>query len=396
MVCFKPMTVWKQTKADLDIPPRDYYALKKVSFHEIPGREKIEIPCGHCLGCRLDHASMWATRITLEAKNWKKCCFVTLSYNTKNLPLKEIHKDYQGFETHKIVKCGKETKEITPEEYERRTLNKKDLADFMKRLRFHEKGIEEWENPRTGKIEKPIRFFACGEYGPNGGRPHYHMAIFNWVPDDLKIYKKYTDKNEKIITLFQSEKLQRIWGNGFVVIEELNFNTASYIARYVQKKAGISSQKREYTGEIKAEERIDERNGQPYTYYIQKVKPQKSFREPEFINMSRAVGIGKLYWIENKEKIKRNKGVLLKVENKVKLKPIPRYFQKLWEQENWEEYIQFKYENTKNGQRTKAEIISRISLPDGTTDELKYEFYLSQQFKILKDKAKYLKRGNFI
>lgn len=49
MVCFKPVNVWKQTKADLDIPPRDYYALKKVSFHEIQGREKIEIPCGRCL-----------------------------------------------------------------------------------------------------------------------------------------------------------------------------------------------------------------------------------------------------------------------------------------------------------------------------------------------------------
>lgn len=112
--------------------------------------------------------------------------------------------------------------------------------------------------------------------------------------------------------------------------------------------------------------------------------------------MSRAVGIGKLYWIQNKDKIKRNKGILLKVEDKVKLKPIPRYFQKLWEQENWKEYVHFKYDNTKNGKRKKAEIISRISLPDGTTDDLKYEFYLSKQFKILKDKAKYLKRGNFI
>lgn len=364
MTCFHPITAWKQTHARLDIPAKDYYALKKLSFRETLGREKIEIPCGHCLGCRLDHANMWATRITMEAKTWKKCCFVTLTYNNPNLPIKNG----------------------------RPTLRKKDLQDFLKRLRYYEKGKSEWVNPKTGEYEKPIRYFACGEYGPKGGRPHYHLAIFNWEPDDLKLYKlnKHGDPS------FKSKKLQKIWGKGFVVVEELNFNTAAYIARYVQKKAGIEPVKREYTGEYEKQLKIDERNGLPFWHFIRKTAPQKHIIEPEFIVMSRAVGIGRKYWEENKEKIKRNKGILLKIKDKVKLKPIPRYFKKLWEDENFEEYYRFKYEKQKETEKIKIEIINKIKYGNETDEDIIMEIYLDKQEKILKSKAKFLKRNEFI
>ncbi len=97
--------------------------------------------------------------------------------------------------------------------------------------------------------------------------------------------------------------MQKIWGKGFVVVEELNFNTAAYIARYVQKKAELEPQKREYTGEYKRQLKIDERNELPFWHFIRKTAPQKHIIEPEFIVMSRAVGIGRKYWEENKEKI---------------------------------------------------------------------------------------------
>lgn len=212
MTCHHPIKVWQQTIANLDIPPKDYYNLKKVRFTETPNRKMIEIPCGRCKGCRLDHANMWATRIYMEATEWKKCCFVTLTYNQTNVPTTE-----EGY----------------------MTLKKKHLQDFMKRLRWHEKGNESWEkiNPKTGEIEEeyPIRFFASGEYGPKGGRPHYHLAIFNWEPNDLKEYKP----NKHGDMIYKSKTLQKIWGKGFVTIEELNYKTACYIARYVTKKAGI-------------------------------------------------------------------------------------------------------------------------------------------------------------
>ena len=117
----------------------------------------------------------------------------------------------------------------------------------MKRLRWHEKGNESWEkiNPKTGEIEEeyPIRFSACGEYGPKGGRPHYHLAILNWEPKDLKEYKP----NKHGDMIYKSKTLQKIWGKGFVTIEELNYRTACYIARYVTKKAGIEPEERYMT-----------------------------------------------------------------------------------------------------------------------------------------------------
>lgn len=364
MTCFHPITAYKQTHARLDIPPKDYYALKKLSFKPVPGREKIEVPCGHCLGCRLDHASMWATRLTMEAKTWQKCCFVTLTYNNPNLPIKN----------------------------NKMTLKKKDLQDFLKRLRYYHKGKQEWVNPKTGEFEKPIRYFACGEYGPKGGRPHYHLAIFNWEPSDLKIYKQ----NKHGDNSFTSTELQKIWGKGFVVVEELNFNTASYIARYVQKKAGIEPKKREYTGEYEKIIKIDERNGLPFEHYINKTKIEKSEIEKEFIVMSRAVGIGRKYWEENKEKIKRNKGIMLKIKDKVKIKPIPRYFKKLWEDEDYEEFYRFKYEKQKDTQRLKIEIINKVKYGQEKDTEIIWTMYLETQEKILKSKAKHLKRNEFI
>lgn len=372
MTCFHPITAYKSRAADLTLAPQQYYKTKKILFRPIENREKIEIPCGHCLGCRLDHASMWATRITMEAKQWKKCCFVTLTYNN------ETKED--GSPKNLPIKNGK------------MTLKKKDLQDFLKRLRYYHEGEEQWENPKNGKIEKPIRYFACGEYGDKNGRPHYHIALFNFEPKDLKLYRTNRHNNP----IFKSKELKKIWGKGFIVVEELNFETASYIARYVQKKAGLKPQKRKYTGEFEQEWRTDERNGEPYLHTINKFKKQKKEIEEEFIVMSRAVGIGRTYWEENKEKIKRNKGVLLKVKDRVQLKPIPRYFKKLWEQENWEEFYRYKYEKQKETIKKKIEIISRISLPDGTAEEIKWDFYLKKQEEILKTKAERLKRDEFV
>lgn len=356
--------MYKPRYAQLDIPPRDYYELKKLSKYNSDFREEIEVPCGHCLGCRLDHADMWATRITMEAKTWKKCCFVTLTYNNPNLPMK----------------------------YGKPTLCKKDLQDFLKRLRYYHQGIEKWINPKTGEYENPIRYYACGEYGPKGGRPHYHLAIFNWKPEDLKLYKlnKHGDPN------FKSKSLQKIWNKGFCVIEELNQQTASYIARYVQKKAGIKAQKREYTGKITKEWKIDERNGKPFEHYHKEQKIKKGLREEEFQTMSRAVGIGRKYWEENKEKIKRNNGIIIKIKDKVKIKPIPKYFKKLWEDENYQEYYRWKYERTKEGIKRRLEIINQIKLQNNPQKEDILTFYLETQEKILEQKAQALKRNEFI
>lgn len=368
MTCFHPIKMYKPRWADLDIPPRQYYALKKLSKHKSDFREEVQVACGHCLGCRLDHADMWATRLTMEAKCWTNNCFVTLTYNNPHLPMKN----------------GKTR------------LVKEDLQKFLKRLRYYHTGNEEWINPKTGEYENPIRYYACGENGMSGtraiigGNPHFHIALFNFRPKDLKI----RGVNAHGDIQYESPSLQKIWGKGYVVVEDLTPGSAGYITRYVQKKAGITPKKKIFTGRYRTEEAIDERNGNIYTKIIRETRIDKE-ENPEFQVMSRAVGIGYMYWEKNKEKIKRNSGIMINIKGKVKIKSIPRYFKKLWEDENWEEYHQWKYNQKKKGIENHKRIIEQINLPDYSEEEI-YQFYLQQQEKILQQKAQSLKRNEFV
>jgi hypothetical protein len=168
-------------------------------------------------------------------------CFITLTYNNENLP-----KD--------------------------RNIEKKELQKFFKRLRNH-----------TGK--EGIRYYACGEYGDQKGRPHYHACIFNYdFPDkellrggQLKRSQNHFSKNNQINTLYTSPTLSRIWTKGFHTIGEVSFESAGYVARYVTKKI---------TGPM-AE-----------NYYKRDYLEEGSKkRTPEFALMSRMPGIG-LPWIQ--------------------------------------------------------------------------------------------------
>lgn len=92
----------------------------------------LEVPCGKCLACRIGHSREWQLRLIQELYFWKDAVFTTLTYRDECLP-----KYY--------------------------SLDKSDLQKFFKRLR-HE--------------VSPIRYYACGEYGEQYDRPHYHAIIF--------------------------------------------------------------------------------------------------------------------------------------------------------------------------------------------------------------------------
>lgn len=84
------------------------------------------------------------------------------------------------------------------------TLYPKDLTDFFKRLRFN-----------LGN--RKIRYYACGEYGGETKRPHYHAILFDVDYSDTSI-------------------IEKSWNKGFVKVEDVNIATISYVAGYVQKK----------------------------------------------------------------------------------------------------------------------------------------------------------------
>ena len=115
----------------------DRYNVKNVKDHRIaPGADllreggetflvnPIPIPCGSCLGCRLQRSKDWTIRLVHEAESYLgRCWFVTLTYDDAHLPFVDGEAS--------LVKSAP--------------------SDFIKRLRTY--------------TEKPFRFFSCGEYG---------------------------------------------------------------------------------------------------------------------------------------------------------------------------------------------------------------------------------------
>lgn len=206
--------------------------------------DAIMIPCGKCAGCRAQKTREWADRMILELDHSKKAVFLTLTYNDDHLPVKM---------------------QISTGQCEM-TLQPRDLTLFFKRLRKKYKDAE-------------IRYYACGEYGKNTFRPHYHVILFGLGLSDFKDIK-VKGKNELGDIYYVSEELaDNIWKNGYCMLSEVSWNTCAYVARYVKKKDyGLVS---------------DE--------FVDRV------RYPEYSVMSRDPGIGMYYPKEHEDFADRSK-----------------------------------------------------------------------------------------
>lgn len=168
----------------------------------------IEVPCGQCIGCRLERSRQWAIRCVHEMQLHQQNAFLTLTYKPSELP------PYGS-------------------------LNKSHLQKFFKRYR-------RWLGSHK------IRYLACGEYGEKGDRPHYHAIVFGHDFHDKKHHCKIGGNQYYI-----SKKLDEIWSHGHCIIGEANFETAAYVARYVTKKVTGKKAEQHYgsiinpeTGEI--------------------------------------------------------------------------------------------------------------------------------------------------
>lgn len=349
----------------------------------------VEKPCLTCIGCRLDHASDWAVRIYCEMKTAKIGCFVTLTYAPQNAPLTEL-----GQMTLKI----------------------EDTQKF-------------WHDLRQKNPKKDIRYVIAGEYGTKSTkRPHYHACIFGYEPTDLKFYKY--SKADKTLKLYKSKELTKLWGKGIVIIGRLEYRSACYVARYVQKKAGIKKQKKIYEEMIIENEKAPTMNEcKQYAKYLLKEKKSRrcdekiinrtakilfqktrtrwkrtELKDPnkpkeEFILSSLRPAIGLQYWNENKDKIKRNSGIFVQFDNKVKLKPIPTYFKKKWKEENPEEYYIWAYKQQKNADKILRQKISQLKLPDWWSYQQKLKHVRNKEEQALLHsikKSNLAERNNFI
>ena len=170
----------------------------------------------------------------------------------------------------------------------------------------------------------------------------------------------------------------------------LSFESASYVARYTMKKAGLAKTKREYFDTCEWDEEKKQ--------FVMKTKYQtlKGKIEPEFISMSTSPGIGYEYFIKNQESIIKNNGLLVKTSKGVKIKPIPRYFRKIMEKQSWLKYERWKMNYELKIKKQQEKIINSYALPKNWIFAQKEYFAQKKLLDNIKHKFKLLKRNNIL
>lgn len=278
MPCYKPLDAWRTPTG-------------QIVFYDSPGVKYQQIPCGRCIGCRLERSKEWALRCVHEASTHQENCFITLTYNAEHLP---------------------------PDG----GLRKKHVQDFFKRLR---KKIQ----PRK------VKYYYCGEYGDKNNRPHYHILLFGYNFTDWILLPHKSPSGHDLYT---SPTLEKLWGQGFVQIGDVSFESAQYVARYIMKKV---------LG--KGKDQIDEKTGlKPYERY-NSFTGELTEVLPEYTDMSRGGrsgrGIGAT-WIQQYTNDCYPKDFV--THNGTKHKP-PRYYDEQLKKEDPDMYDQLKAWRAKQG-----------------------------------------------
>lgn len=269
MPCYSPLKGWKDPETN------------GLTFARNGCTDTLEVACGQCIGCRLDRAGMWASRIEHESSLYAdQCgnCFITLTYSDDEIP-----EDW--------------------------SLKKRHFQLFMKRLRKRYSG-------------QVIRYYHVGEYGEtcrhrvhvsdcagcNVGRPHYHAILFNCNFHDRELVGQRNG-----IPHWTSPTLTEIWGHGHTQVGDVTAQSAGYVARYALKKVTGAQAEDHYRS-------LDLTTGEVTYVY------------PEYSTMSRRPGIGKEWFDQYKSDLYPSNQTPT-VGGGVK-PGIPRYYDKLMEEED--------------------------------------------------------------
>lgn len=188
MTCYHPLQAYRSSEGrNSETGKWPIVFSVTAGYADLP----VTIPCGQCIGCRLERSRQWAMRCVHEASLHEQNSFITLTYDNEHLPVGG-------------------------------SLNVEDMQGFWKRLRRH---LD--YNGYVGKL----RYFQCGEYGSTFQRPHHHAIVFGFdFPD--RILWSVRDG----VRLYRSPILERLWPFGFSSIGDVTFESCAYVARYVTKK----------------------------------------------------------------------------------------------------------------------------------------------------------------
>lgn len=279
MPCVRPLNGYRTSNGEIVFNElRRYDIIRAVS-----------LPCGQCIECRLLKSRVWALRCMHEAKSHKYNSFVTLTYDEKNLPARGV-------------------------------LRHEDFQKFMKRLRKH-------------YAPEKVRFYMCGEYGEQSGRPHFHAALFGARFGD----QQYLQTTPSEARLYSSDLLTRLWGHGHASVGALTFESAAYIARYCVSKI---------TGD------------QAKFHYARRDKEGEYQLPPEYNKSSLKPGLGYDFYQKYRNDMYPHDYC---IHNGKEL-PTPKYYDKMYKKEEPESYEEIQYEREKRG---------RENYQDNTPERLK-------------------------
>lgn len=347
-VCFNKTPFKKEQRQLFD---RGYYKYNKT-------------PCGQCEICRIEKSRQWAVKAAAERKVWKNACFLTLTYRpndpifvaTKGTINKSTMQAFWKKLRYHLYKETKNAKEI-------------DLKPELETMQEIPKEIEyKYMISKRKPNKKPIRYIQANEYGEKKGRCHHHAIVFNFNPTDLKRYSK----DRRGYWIYTSDKINKIWGHGHVIIGKATTNAAAYVGRYCTKKHSKTSK---YIQAKIIEAKI---NNDEEELKIWKAKK-------ESISASSLGYIGSYYWETNKEEVKRNNGIIVAWNKGVRLEKIPKPMEKQWEIEDPETYEWYDYWKEKTGKEQWEKILSKTDLSEEEYIKTTYEQRTKKIEKLLRE-----------
>jgi bifunctional DNA-binding transcriptional regulator/antitoxin component of YhaV-PrlF toxin-antitoxin module len=153
----------------------------------------FHVACGKCIACRISRAREWAVRCVHESGYHDQNVFVTLTYDDLNIPI--------NF-----------------------SLSKYEYVTWIKRFRKSLNG-------------RKIKYLGCGDYGEKTGRPHYHFILFGVGFLDFRYYNRHY--------------FHQTWPYGNIDVDVVNYHTARYVAKYIQRSTLGSFADVVYAGLVK-------------------------------------------------------------------------------------------------------------------------------------------------
>lgn len=232
--------------------------------------EIVTVRCGRCDACRISKANKSTARIEYIRKNSSCSFFGTLTYDDEHLPVMSFDNrnfdvaldddfyDVKGtfFAKHVLAGtyysrklshraetlCVYDTEHVM--DLDLSTLSQNELGIIRKG--YHSVGKEDYHPYQLGYLRKAdlqkffkrlrkrlksisdanIYYFACGEYGPQSLRPHYHFVI------SCNTVLSYHDMLACVLGS---------WPLGRVDLQTVNSSAASYVGGYLTSTSHLPS-----------------------------------------------------------------------------------------------------------------------------------------------------------